>query len=374
MKFVMFCQYCGKPIGDDSRFCPYCGKKISSSVESETRNLNTITITRKEKDEAGLFKMKVSLDSGKPEKIKCGETINFQVTKPNPHVLKLTLNAQSKEWRFEYLGFPITIAYEIGEPTLQLNGNREWHETSAASSSMKFSAKTQYDNEGYLEVNQDGLTFELSNGTVLSFPFAEIRDVTESFSSFTLLMAKSNTFTFKLAHKDVKQVCEIIKKGSGQQFATAHPESSFDKSYGWSDKVMVNQKYRTFCIQPNGQQPGPVYKVDDILDFDIQDVIKEGGDVIEGAAIGGLIGGTRGALIGAAMQPTGRGKIKQIMFRARVNTNKGITTLTAKLMPEFTAVEKSSQEYHKYSGAAQELSTVLRALQYCVDENGNSLL
>ena len=139
----MFCQYCGKPIGDDSRFCPYCGKKISSSVESETRNLNTITITRKEKDEAGLFKMKVSLDAGKPEKIKCGETINLQVTKPNPHVLKLTLNAQSKEWRFEYIGFPITIAYEIGEPALQLNGNREWHEESVSAGALKFPAKIE---------------------------------------------------------------------------------------------------------------------------------------------------------------------------------------------------------------------------------------
>lgn len=63
------------------------------------------------------------------------------------------------------------------------------------------------------------------------------------------------------------------------------------------------------------------------------------------------------------MQPTGRGKIKQIIFRVRVNTDKGILTLTAKLMPAFTAVEKSSQEYHKYDGAARELSALLHSLQ-----------
>lgn len=359
----------------DAKFCPNCGKRLTPAEETSKPELDTISITRKDKDDARLFKLKVSLDSGKPVPLKCGETVSLQVSGSNPHTIKLTLNAQSKECKFEYLGFPITVAYEMGDDVLLLNGNKLWREapvtkessaeesTTKKSDVLKFVAKTQYNNEGYLEVSGTGLSFELSNGTVLSFPFSEIRDVKENFGSIELLMAKSNTFTFKLAHKDVKQIGEIIERKCKKQYAEAHPESSFDKSYGWLDKVLVNQQYRTFCIQPSGEQPGPVYKVDDILDFDIQDVIKEGGDVIQGAAIGELLGGTRGALIGAAMQPTGRGKIKQIIFRVRVNTEKGILTLTAKLMPAFTAVEKSSQEYHKYDGAARELSALLHSLQ-----------
>jgi hypothetical protein len=374
----MYCEKCGKQIGDDARFCPYCGHPVSlteggsNTSNSPARDISKLTITREnKKDGAGFVKIAVSIDEKNIAKLKKGESITIDIT-PGYHKITTKLNADSQSLRFISTGDPILISYgEIKLPDgkggyLTNRSNAESVASSRVASDrpdnnteqpvMSFDSTSPYGNHGKLNLYIDRMTFAYQNGDCTTYQYSDISGWQKKISGIEIFM-DGKSYVFKLPHGAANDIITFLKQQSPDRWRQAHPESIFNKTFGTVDQVLINEDYGTFCIRPVGRQNGKTYLIKDIIKYEIQEIKADGGDALEGALIGGALAGKRGALAGAFLQPTGRNKIGKIVFRATIKNGSKVETVAAYLMNE--DISPNSQKYTYYRNQEMELKSII---------------
>lgn len=367
----MFCSNCGKEIQPDAKFCPYCGTSIQIESTEKNSDEHELTITRTKQDGGGFIKIAVSVDGKKLGKLKRGESIKTSVSE-GYHKITATLNAQSKSLTFINTGKPIIVSYDGFDVAISLpdgaegyvenKSNAEVVQSNTGAKGQKdnpvlaFDATSAYGNQGKLNVYIDHMDFVYKNGDKTTYKFSDIGDYKKNFSGLAIYM-NGKPYTFKLPRGAADDIIIFLKQQTPNRWRETHPESIFTKRFGVIDQVLVNEKYGTFCIKSGKNPNGPTYRIKDILNYEIQETKADGGDVLEGALIGGALAGRRGALAGALLQPTGRGKIGKMIFRATVKDGSKTAMVAACLMNE--DVSENSSKYAYYRNQAFELQSII---------------
>jgi hypothetical protein len=370
----MYCSNCGKEIAENMKFCPYCGTPLNSGV-TNNQDKASLVIKRTEKDAGGIIKIAVAIDGTNLGKLKRGESLQTVVSE-GAHKITATLNAQSQSLMFINTGDPIVVSYDgfgvsislpdgkggyvSNKTNVETVGNNTKDETLSAAAIenpvMSYEATSPYGNKGKLNIYTDHLDFLYQNGTVTTFDFADISDWEKTFSGISIYK-DGKPHTFKLPRGAANDIVTFLKTQSPDRWKAAHPESVFSKRYGIVDQILVNEEYGSFCIKPYKKPNGPTHYFANMINYEVQETKAEGGDVIEGALIGSLIAGKRGALAGALLQPTGRGNIQKEIFRATIQENGKTSTVQAYLMNQ--SVSENSDLYISLRAQIFELQNII---------------
>ena len=213
-------------------------------------------------------------------------------------------------------------------------------------------------NPGRLDAYKNRMVFTSNKGEKRYYPYTEIDEYSLSHHSIFIHQLNGLGTNLYMAEADAQAFYPVLKNNIEDVWKKEKPEELFNKSFGLIERVLVNETMGTFRIKDHNNRLGKIYRLNDIVNFEIQEIDK-GGNPLTGAMVGGYFAGRSGAVLGA-MAASNPNDITAVICRIVVKTDSGNEVLSAKIASPVFAASKEGKKYSEIKAEEMKLDSYLK--------------
>jgi len=195
---------------------------------------------------------------------------------------------------------------------------------------------------GELTVTQKELIFRGIGGETQLFDYTDIRTAGRTLNNLVVCLYSGQSYTFVLPKDRSESVLTIVHNKVADSFAKLH--EGFELCFGETAHIYVRESDESFYMQ-DGEWVSQIYNLSQIINYGI-DTVSAKQDFFGDAALGSMIDGTRGALLGA-LHATQRGnKVESIKMNLTVKTDNDVVAFCLNFSNPVFSMEKGSEKYN----------------------------